>query len=545
MLTNGFGVWMRLMLVMMIVTPASLTSAQNNQDVRPEFFGIYAKLADGSLVEILEHQPRQYRSFVQRSSSDSTNIFRDNDISRSLGAFSAEPKQYLRGLPEIALRMSEVEGFYVYGDYDLSRFSLVVFQPLRLQPGEVLVGDSNASEIRRGNNYVDTKQGWTLANFRHVEKQPKMYWLQAREPLQVPADQASFLAFRFTASSIMEYGTVRYWPFALAKERYLELLEQSSAHIQAKRFAKGLQAAQESKKLLPSPEADQMIGAAYYQSDRLDEALAVFQAAINDWPDEPIFKTLCGLTYNGLDEFVQAKNYFLQALRAGSRDPSAHRGLAYAYVSLNINLDEAIKHGEQALRSARSPAIKVDARATLAQAYIAQGEFSKARRQYQKALKISPDDFRSLQCKAHAEFAEAKAKPSKKSRKSGPISPAVIVEACLGKWQGTYSVNGQDVSISLVVSNGNRDYPVVAEYEFRRSGIPQAGRFKLAGEINPYTKQIRLAGIEKLTKYPVPYKMSDIYGQLTKDGRTIIWSSPCGVLDLHKSVTHLSRGESD
>ncbi|MAF14054.1 MAG: hypothetical protein CMI53_04155 [Parcubacteria group bacterium] len=248
------------------------STGQENDEQLPEFFGVYAKMSNGQLLELRSVDTYSFQSYEKRSTSqprpvtlgDYERLFQDNDLMRSLDGISSPPKWYINGLPQHELKLSELEGFYVFGNYLVDDFSLTMFQPPNLTPNTVVIGGGDAGHgVRAKDSFIDTGRGWSLeSSFRYVERADKLYWVALRAPLNTAeSGEISFLAITF--------GQGRYWPFSIGKQRHQELLDTATEHYLNGEFERTKEFVQESLALRVSGQGYALLA----------------KSVVGDWPD--------------------------------------------------------------------------------------------------------------------------------------------------------------------------------------------------------------------------------------------------------------------
>lgn len=168
----------------------------------PEFFGVYAKTNDGKLVELRTGEVYEYVALA----------------GSGLGGFlnaDLKPRKYFVGTPEIILNPEEIEGFYVYGNRDITTFSVAQFisasKCIKLE-GPCISDMTTGPGPNNSNAYVDGDEGWALEkSFRYVEIKPKLYWVKPCEETNIALSSRCddfFLAIRIENV---------FWPFGLTK----------------------------------------------------------------------------------------------------------------------------------------------------------------------------------------------------------------------------------------------------------------------------------------------------------------------------------------
>jgi len=115
-------------------------------------------------------------------------------------------KLYFVGKPEVKVNLSEVEGFYVSGDFNPAAFSIVEYTPAKIRKKEVVPGSDTGKGVEKIGTFVENGTGWAVGkNLQPIEKTPKLFWIPAQENMHSAAKGASFLAVTF--------GGGQYLPF--------------------------------------------------------------------------------------------------------------------------------------------------------------------------------------------------------------------------------------------------------------------------------------------------------------------------------------------
>jgi TPR repeat protein len=185
----------------------------------PEFFGVYVKLLDGKLTEILPVQRQTMKNMM------------------GLGDVVA---CYVTDPPVVSVQASSVEGFYIYGEYNMDDMFLSGYiPPAQADDAEVKEAAQNNPVFAQG--FWDTQRGWSLGrNFRYVQVKPNLYWVEPREGLDFSSISSQYnvvgLAFGNPNSP---KGSVCY-PFrftsspATDRSQLEEAAEQGDAEAQCK-----------------------------------------------------------------------------------------------------------------------------------------------------------------------------------------------------------------------------------------------------------------------------------------------------------------------
>jgi tetratricopeptide (TPR) repeat protein len=141
-------------------------------------------------------------------------------------------------------------------------------------------------------------------------------------------------------------------------------------------------------------DAIEKLGKVVYQEGNADQTLAVYQQATKDNPREPRFFVLAGELYEARQNWDQAKAMYQQALSIRPDNPRACNNLAYLLLEHGGNLDVAMDMAQTARRGTPDSPNAAD---TLGWAYYHKGIYPSAISQFQEALRLTekagfPDD---------------------------------------------------------------------------------------------------------------------------------------------------------
>jgi len=193
------------------LAPAQIES----EKVVPKFFGVYAKMKDGTLVEI-RPMDTEYQDF-------------EGDLGGG---------ECLKSLPQAKLRLPEVEGFYIHGHYMVDSFFL-----------------ERCAEYRGRDGAWDpvfyrTKRGWSKDKFHYVQEAPNLYWLQPRPDFRKTFDEMTYPALMIRLSTlepVFERDTLS-CPFLVkrteAQQAYADAIAYERANDLEKAFQEFMKAAQ-------------------------------------------------------------------------------------------------------------------------------------------------------------------------------------------------------------------------------------------------------------------------------------------------------------
>lgn len=141
-------------------------------------------------------------------------------------------------------------------------------------------------------------------------------------------------------------------------------------------------------------DALEKLGKVEVQEGSLDKALALYQQSMKDNPKEVRFYILAGELYEAKQNLDQAKALYQQALTIAPDHPLASNNLAYVLLEQGGNVDIAMNMAQTARRGMPDSPNAAD---TLGWAYYQKGIYQSAINQFQEALRLiekhgSPDD---------------------------------------------------------------------------------------------------------------------------------------------------------
>lgn len=551
-----FSLWLVLFLVS--VSPAILAAwaADDPEGAVPEFFGVYIKTKSGSLVELRAEKAFQYKAFELAKGKKTA---RNSDLFNALNASSRPPNWYFAGKPTIQVSASDIAGFYVYGDFDLTSFFVTQFEPSVLGSDVIVFGDSDTGPgIKKPGNHVDGEHGWSIEKaFRYVEEKPKLYWVVPRENTNLGESDASFLAVTF------EDG--QYYPFSLAQEELEGGVDGAlDAHPVIERVPHDAVAGEdidydslwdESKRLREEGKleealivAKQALGGKVSAEDELvyrfclyqiaecsfllgkrEEAAAVLTPAMQQYPDDlNLVRIACALA-NEAEDFETCIRYSTTIIDKHDRFAKAHNSLAWAYVRTGQNLDEAIAHAKKASKLADSDSEKAAALHTVGEAYALKGDLKSAMHWCQQGLKCDGKSVALLQQKAKIEFLE-KEKKMKNNGRSSAASSEKIAALLSGTWLASLKHESENprfrqTDVRLVVKSSTDLENITADYSFKLPGDSDWGpSFEMSGRANIEMGRVMLLAVKKTRNVGLPWQMVDLFGEISEESNSVKWT---------------------
>ena len=129
------------------------------------------------------------------------------------------------------------------------------------------------------------------------------------------------------------------------------------------------------------------LGAVLQSSERLEDALGEYRAALQSKPDDPATLNSLGTTFQMMGQFDEAIAQYREALRVKPDYVSAHYNWGNSLLAEN-KPEEAVAHFRAVLLVNPGDA---DAHSNLATAFDMLGDETKATEEYQKAIRFNPD----------------------------------------------------------------------------------------------------------------------------------------------------------
>jgi cellulose synthase operon protein C len=133
-------------------------------------------------------------------------------------------------------------------------------------------------------------------------------------------------------------------------------------------------------------DAIEKLGKVQIQEGSTDQALVLYQQSIKDNPREVRFYILAGELYESQQNWDQAKAMYQQALSVSPDNPLASNNLAYLLLEHGGNIDVALAMAQNARRTLPESANAAD---TLGWAYFHKGIYQDAINQFQEAIRLN------------------------------------------------------------------------------------------------------------------------------------------------------------
>jgi cellulose synthase operon protein C len=133
-------------------------------------------------------------------------------------------------------------------------------------------------------------------------------------------------------------------------------------------------------------DAIEKLGKVQIQEGSTDQALALYQKSIQDNPQEVRFYILSGELYESQQNWEQAKAMYQQALTVSPENALASNNLAYVLLEHGGNIDVALAMAQKARRGMPDSANAAD---TLGWAYFHKGIYQDAINQFQEAIRLN------------------------------------------------------------------------------------------------------------------------------------------------------------
>lgn len=133
-------------------------------------------------------------------------------------------------------------------------------------------------------------------------------------------------------------------------------------------------------------DALEKLGKVQLQRGNMDQALALYQQAIKDNPQDAHFYVLAGELYEARQNLDQAKAMYQQALVVSPNNPLASNNLAYVLLRQGGNIDIAMNMAQTARRGMPNSPNAAD---TLGWAYYQKGIYQSAVDQFLEALRLN------------------------------------------------------------------------------------------------------------------------------------------------------------
>ena len=136
-----------------------------------------------------------------------------------------------------------------------------------------------------------------------------------------------------------------------------------------------------------NPRAHVNLGKAFYEEERLDEAVGHYRQALQLKPRYALAHTNLGRVLYAQGHSVEAIDHFHRAVQLDPELPLAHYNLARAF-HVQRDIDQAIRHYREALRFGP---LDAETHNNLGAALAAMGDLDQAIQHFREALRINPD----------------------------------------------------------------------------------------------------------------------------------------------------------
>jgi Flp pilus assembly protein TadD len=159
-------------------------------------------------------------------------------------------------------------------------------------------------------------------------------------------------------------------------------------YLRQSRTDEAEKALKQSLEVEPSPPAFRLLGLIRLDQNWGEEAVQLFQKALDLAPDDVESWYYLGLAHQSLAQNDSALSCYQEALRRSPRDSYVHFQLGILYLTRGLR-KQALDH-LQIAKETRPNAPEVHQRLT--QAYLASGEFAAALESARRAVELSPND---------------------------------------------------------------------------------------------------------------------------------------------------------
>ena len=130
------------------------------------------------------------------------------------------------------------------------------------------------------------------------------------------------------------------------------------------------------------------LGSLYVVLQRENEAIDVLEQALETTPNNPDANYWLGIAYQEIGNFEHAERYLRATIALSPEREEAYNALGYFFAEHGINLDEAVKLIQKALKKSPANGAYLD---SLGWAYFKQGKLNDALKQLEKAVIYMPD----------------------------------------------------------------------------------------------------------------------------------------------------------
>ncbi len=487
----------------------------------PEFFGVYIKMLDGKLIEI----PPVQRQTLQ-------NMMGLGDVVAC----------YITDLPAVNVQASSVDGFYVFGEYNMDAMFLGGYiSPA--QADDAKAKDAALSIPEFANGYWDTQRGWTLErNFKYVQVKPNLYWVKLREGLDFPSISSEYSIVGLTFGNPKSpKGSVCY-PFQFAsrlatarsemekgKTEDATPLDEAIALAKDFKFEEALTAAKKSMETKASARVASYVAAMEFSLGRRQEAQSTITDALQQYPNEDGLLQRASFIASEAEDYENAIRLSRGFVEKKVLFAQPYNSLAWSYVKTEQNIDEAIKLANRALELTLVEKSKANIFDTLSEAYLQKGDVKSAMDRCEKGLKCDEKNPALLQRKTKIEFMK-KEKNAKEKSKIDETSRKKIVELLTGTWVASLTHQADDprsrlkqTEVRLVVKSSDDLQNLTAEYSFKALQETEWASFDMRGRVNSKMDQVMLLAGKKTHNSGPPWHQVDLFGEISKDLASVKW----------------------
>ncbi len=184
----------------------------------------------------------------------------------------------------------------------------------------------------------------------------------------------------------------------LCVEYYDQLYQEDQLEAASENLRKAIHAYSELRRLAPPANHEHdsdllaqfraRLGSLYVVLQRENEAIEVLEKALETVPNNPDANYWLGIAYQEIGNFEQAERYLRATIALSPEREEAYNALGYFFAEHGINLDEAVRLIQKALKKSPANGAYLD---SLGWAYFKQGKLNDALKQLKKAVIYMPD----------------------------------------------------------------------------------------------------------------------------------------------------------